>query len=177
MNIAVYCGSNTGLCAEYAQAARDLGEWIAANGHGMVYGGSSVGLMGIVSHTVMQAGGTVIGVEPQFFLDAGVAQHDLTELIVVQTMSERKATMIELADAFVALPGGVGTLEEITEIMSRLMLNLSSAPCVLLNVNGYYDDLACMLDKMTAHGFMHQTGRSNIRFASTVQEAIALLAG
>ena len=175
MNIAVYCGSATGNVPAYAQAARELGEWIAANGHGLVYGGSSIGLMGIVSAAVMQGGGPVTGVEPKFFLDMGVEQHDLTELVVVETMSQRKATMIELADAFVALPGGVGTLEEISEIMSRIRLGLTSAPCVLLNIDGYYDDLAAMLDKMVQHEYLEQHERDAITFAGSVQEAASLL--
>jgi uncharacterized protein (TIGR00730 family) len=175
MNIAVYCGSSMGTCDEFEQAAYDLGAWIAANGHRLVYGGSSVGLMGVISSAVMQAGGTVIGVEPQFFLDAGVAQHDLTELVVVQTMSQRKAKMIELSHAFIALPGGVGTLEEITEIMSRIRLKLTDGPCILLNVNGYYDSLARMLDMVAASGFMFQHERDAIHFPTTVEEAVSYL--
>ena len=152
-----------------------MGEWIAANGHGLVYGGSSVGLMGVVSATVMAGGGTAIGVEPRFFLEAGVAQHDLTELVVVETMSERKAKMIELADAFVALPGGVGTLEEIAEIMSRIRLGLTHAPCILLSVDGYYDNLAAMLDKMTEHGFLAPNERDAVSLARDVSEAARIL--
>ncbi len=175
MNIAVYCGSDAGGDPIYQKVARDLGQWIAKHGHGLVYGGSSVGLMGVVSATVMNGGGQVIGVEPRFFLEAGVAQHDLTELIVVETMSERKAKMIDLADAFVALPGGVGTLEEISEIMARIRLGLTSAPCVLLNVSGYYDDLRNMLDKMVEHGFLTPQERAAISFADDVPEAAAVL--
>lgn len=175
MNIAVYCGSQHGIHKEYENTARELGEWIAANGHGLVYGGSSIGLMGVVSATVMAGGGTAIGVEPRFFLEAGVAQHDLTELVVVETMSERKAKMIELADAFIALPGGVGTLEEIAEIMSRIKLGLTHSPCILLNVDGYYDELATMLDKMTEHGFLEQSERDAVMFARDVAEATRIL--
>ncbi len=168
MNIAVYCGSGTGTDPEFAKIAREVGEWIAAEGHSLIYGGSSIGLMGIVSAAVMKGGGQAIGVEPRFFLEAGVEQHDLTELVVVETMSERKAKMIDMADAFIALPGGVGTLEEISEIMSRLRLGLSNAPCVLLNANGYYDDLRSMLDKMATYEFVAPHERDAIVFASDV---------
>lgn len=176
MNIAVYCGSGHGDRPEYAQAARQLGAWMATNGHGLVYGGSSIGLMGAVSAAVMQGGGQAIGVEPRFFIEMGVEQHGLTELIVVDTMSQRKDKMIQLSDAFVALPGGVGTLEEISEIMSRIRLNLTQAPCVLLNLDGFYDHLAAMLDVMTAHGFVNPHERDAIYFAPTVEDACAHLA-
>ena len=116
MNITVYCGSNFGDDPLFEKAARELGAWIAREGHALVYGGSSVGLMGAVSRAAIEGGAPVIGVEPAFFIEAGVAQHDLTELIVCDTMGERKAKMIELGEMFVALPGGVGTLEEISEI-------------------------------------------------------------
>ena len=122
MNITVYCGSNFGDNPHFEEAAHDLGAWIARAGHTLVYGGSSVGLMGAVSRAAIEGGAPVIGVEPEFFIEAGVAQHDLTELIVVETMGERKSKMIELGDAFVALPGGVGTLEEISEIFTRVRL-------------------------------------------------------
>lgn len=108
------------------------GAWIGDSGNTLVYGGSSVGLMGLISRVVLEHGGEVYGVEPQFFTDAGVEQQDLTELYVVENMSERKAKMIELGDVFVALPGGVGTLEEISEIMSRIRLHLTPGPCFAL---------------------------------------------
>jgi uncharacterized protein (TIGR00730 family) len=133
--------------------------------------------MGVLAGTALEAGGRVIGVEPQFFLDMGVEQHELTQLITVETMSERKAMMIELGDAFVALPGGVGTLEEISEIMSRIRLRLTDAPCILANVDGYYDPLAAMLDSMAAHGFLEAHERAAIRFAPNATEIIRLLEG
>lgn len=177
MNIAVYCGSGDGTSAEFRKAAREVGEWIAERGHSLVYGGSSVGLMGIVSRAVMEGGARATGVEPRFFIEAGVAQQDLTELVVVETMSERKAKMIELADAFVALPGGVGTLEEISEIMSRIRLGLTHAPCVLLNTAGYYDDLRSMLDKMVACGFLEADERAAVTFADDVAAMARALEG
>lgn len=177
MNIAVYCGSGDGTDPQFRKAARDVGEWIAERGHSLVYGGSSVGLMGIVSQAAMEGGAHATGVEPRFFIEAGVAQHDLSQLVVVETMSQRKAKMIELADAFVALPGGVGTLEEISEIMSRLRLGLTKAPCVLLNVNGFYDDLRKMLDKMVAYGFLEAEERAAVAFAENVAAMARSLEG
>ena len=176
MNITVYCGSALGTNPHFEQAARELGTWIGSNGHSLVYGGSSVGIMGIVSGAALACGGTVIGVEPRFFIEAGVAQHDLTELIVVETMSERKAKMVELGDAFIALPGATGTLEEISEIMSRVRLGISHEPCMLLNIDGFYNQLASQLDTAVANGFMEQRERDAIKFPTSVEEAIALLA-
>lgn len=176
MNIAVYCGSSPKAKACYLQCARQLGEWIGSQGHRLVYGGSSIGLMGEISRAVLDAGGEVVGVEPGFFIEAGVAQHDLTELIVVDTMVERKAKMIELADVFVALPGGVGTLEEISEIMSRLRLGMEAGPCYLLNLGGFYDGLRMLLDAMVADDFLDDADRDQMLFPATVAELLGLLA-
>jgi uncharacterized protein (TIGR00730 family) len=159
----------------FAQAARELAIRLVDLGHTVVYGGSAIGLMGIVAQSALERGGTVIGVEPRFFIEAGVEQHELTELVVVETMSERKAKMIELGEAFIALPGGVGTLEEISEIASRIRLGLTQAPCILLNIDGYYDALAAMLDQMRASGFLRPHERDAILFPATVGEAISLL--
>lgn len=175
MNIAVYCGSGFGANPAYAEAARELGAWIAESRNGLVYGGSSVGLMGTVSSAVMKGGGQAIGVEPKFFIDAGVAQHGLTELIVVDTMSQRKEKMIELSDAFIALPGGVGTLEEISEIMSRIRLRLTMAPCIFLNIDGFYDHLAVYLDGMAAQGFVEPYERDLFIFANSVEDVAQAL--
>ena len=175
MNITVYCGSGMGSKPEYADAAAELGMWIAHGGHRLVYGGSSIGLMGVVSRAVLENGGEVIGVEPQFFIDAGVAQHDLTELIVVQTMAERKTKMFEIGEAFVALPGGVGTLEEITEIMSRMRLRLTKAPCVMLNIDGFYDEFEVLLDKMADTGFLDRDEREAFVFTKTIVETACYL--
>ena len=176
MNITVYCGSHPGASEVYLQAARDLGTWIGKNGHTLVYGGSSVGLMGAISRAVLDAGGRVIGVEPQFFIDAGVAQHDLTELYVVETMAARKAKMIELGDVFVALPGGVGTLEEISEIMSRIRLNLSAGPCFFLDLNGFYRPMDDLLNEMEKAGFMPGYEHTEFLFPANVSELVDGLA-
>lgn len=176
MVITVYCGSGMGDDPAYAQAARELGSWIGHAGHALVYGGSAVGLMGIVSAAAMEGGAHVAGIEPRFLVDREIPQHDLPELVAVETMSQRKAIMIERGDAFVALPGGVGTLEEISEIMSRIRLDLTDAPCILVNVDGFYDPLRDFLDGLVAHGFLEPANRAAVRFVPTAGEAIRLLA-
>ena len=175
MNVTVYCGSSPCRNPHFELAARELGAWLASAGHALVYGGSSVGLMGVISCTVLEAGGTVYGVEPRFFIEAGVAQHDLTELYVVETMSERKAKMIELGDAFVALPGGVGTLEEISEIFSRIRLGFEPAECYLLNIDGFYGELRRFLLTMGDEGFLSTTDIERFRFPESVDELAAML--
>lgn len=172
MNIAVYCGSSLGNDIRFAQAAREFGQWIGTAGHSLVYGGSAVGIMGIISENVMAAGGNVYGVEPRFFIEAGVAQQDLTELFIVETMSERKAKMIELADCFVALPGGVGTLEEISEILSCIRLGLNIGECFFLNIDGFYDPLDNQLEAMVQQGFLDQSDLERYHFLATVNELI-----
>lgn len=175
MNITVYCGSSMPENRAFQQVARELGEWIAREGHELVYGGSRVGLMGIVSGTVLEAGGRVHGVETSFFVDAGVARDNLTELFVVDTMAERKAKMIELGDAFVALPGGVGTLEEMSEIMSRIRLGMDPSACYFLNIDGFYDNLRAFLDDMVREGFLDDVDLGRICFPETLDELVRLL--
>lgn len=175
MNIVVYCGSNPGTKPSFSTIAHELGTWIARQGHNLVYGGSSVGLMGIVSQAVLNAGGKVHGIETSFFVEAGVAQHDLTELSVVDTMSERKARMIELGDVFIAIPGGVGTLEEISEIMSRIRLGLGPTECFFLNLDGFYDPLITLLEIMIEQNFIVQADLDRYHFAHTLEELTHML--
>lgn len=175
MNITVYCGSNPGDKECFKHAAHCLGDWIGSRGDTLVYGGSSVGLMGVLSKSVLEAGGKVIGVEPNFFIEAGVAQHELTELIVVRTMNERKAKMIELGDVFVALPGGVGTLEEISEIMVRVRLNLTPAPCFFLNIDGFYEPLKALIQGMVDRGFMPGFAWDDYLFPTSVDELTSMI--
>lgn len=175
MNIAVYCGSSPAKNPHFAECAHELGTWIAREGHALVYGGSSVGLMGIVSRAALDAGGTVYGVEPRFFIEAGVAQHNLTRLYVTDDMAQRKAKMIELAEAFVAIPGGVGTLEEISEIFSRIRLGLGPDECFLLNVNGFYEPLRALLHSMLEQGFLSQLDIDRIHFPQSVEEFAGML--
>ena len=148
MTITVYLGATEGNDPALKTAVRELGTWIGESGHALVYGGSKCGLMGELAESVLQAGGEVTGVEPQFFIDAGLEYDAITRLIVTRDMSERKAKMIELGDAFIAFPGGTGTLEEIAEVMSKVSLRHLDAPCIVYNLNGYYDDLRALLDHM-----------------------------
>lgn len=136
MNITVYLGANEGNDSALKESVRALGKWIGESGNALVYGGSKSGLMGELAESVLQAGGKVTGVEPQFFVDAGFVYDEITELIITKDMEERKAKMIELGDAFIAFPGGTGTLEEITEVMSKVSLKHLEAPCILYNLNG-----------------------------------------
>lgn len=175
MNITVYLGALEGNDPALRSAVRELGEWIGQNGHALVYGGSKTGLMGELAGSVLQAGGRVTGVEPQLFMDRN-AQHDgLTELIVTRDMTERKAKMIELGDAFLAFPGGTGTLEEIAEVMSKVSLKLLDAPCILYDLNGYYSGLRAMLAHMVELGLSSAERQRGIFFAQSLPEIRQIL--
>ena len=165
MTITVYLGSTSGSDPALAAAARELGTWIGRSGHALVYGGSKCGLMGELAESVLMAGGEVTGVEPQFFIDAGFDYDAITRLIVTQDMSERKAKMIELGDAFIAFPGGTGTLEEIAEVMSKVSLGHLDAPCILYDLDGYYSGLRALLDHMIAMGLSSEEKQRGIFFA------------
>jgi uncharacterized protein (TIGR00730 family) len=166
--ICVYCGSNAGVRPVYANAARELGTGLAERGIGLVYGGGNVGLMGILSDAVLAGGGQVIGVIPEELRMRELAHNGVTELRVVKTMHERKATMEELSDAFIALPGGFGTLEEFSEIATWALLGIHAKACGLLNIDGFYDGLLTFLDHAVAEGFIHRQQRSVIVSASDV---------
>ncbi|RMF64632.1 MAG: TIGR00730 family Rossman fold protein [Calditrichaeota bacterium] len=157
--ICVYAGSSSGTREEFASVARELGALLAKTGIGVVYGGARVGLMGELAQAALSAGGEVIGVIPRFLVEKEVAHQGLTELRVVSSMHERKRLMAELADGFVALPGGLGTLEEIFEMMTWSQLGLHRKPCGLLNAHGYYDSLIRMLEQMVEHGFVRRKHR------------------
>ena len=154
LSVAVYCGSRFGDRPAYTRSAQTLGRLIAASGGSVVYGGGRVGLMGAVADAAMAAGGRVIGVIPQALMDREVGHAGLTELHVVQTMHERKQLMAERADAFVALPGGIGTLEEIYEVWSWQQLGYHDKPVALLNVEGYYDALLDFMRVSHERGFV-----------------------
>lgn len=175
MNITVYLGANEGNDPSLRCAVRELGTWIGESGNTLIYGGSKVGLMGEIAESVLAAGGRAIGVEPQFFVDAEVQHDGLTELIVTADMSERKRKMIELGDAFVAFPGGTGTLEEIAEIMSMVSLKLLDAPCILYNLNGYYDSLRDHLRHMIDMGLSSEERQNGICFAEDLEQVISAL--
>lgn len=152
--LAVYCGSRFGDAPAFANVARDLGRLLGQAGATLVYGGGRVGLMGAVADATLAAGGRVVGVIPQALMDREVGHRGLTELHVVQTMHERKQLMAERADAFVALPGGIGTLEELYEVWSWQQLGYHDKPVALLNVEGYYDALLEFHRAMHARGFV-----------------------
>ncbi|NLO91134.1 MAG: TIGR00730 family Rossman fold protein [Elusimicrobia bacterium] len=157
--LCVFCGSGMGRKAEYAAAAEALGRVLAENGIELVYGGGSVGLMGTVARAALRHGGKVTGIIPQSLADREVAFNELENLKIVGSMHERKAAMIKLADAFVALPGGIGTLEEFFEVLTWTQLGIHSKPCALLNVRGYYDRLLQFLDHTAAERFIEKEHR------------------
>lgn len=175
MKITVYLGALEGNDPMLKKAVTELGAWIGDSGNSLVYGGSKSGLMGLVAESVLAHGGTVTGVEPQFFVDAGLVYDDITELIITSDMSERKKKMIELGDAFIAFPGGTGTLEEITEVMSKVSLRHINSPCILYNLNGYYDSLKELLEHMTAMGLSTKERQEGIYFANNLEEIKEIL--
>lgn len=175
MNITVYLGATEGNAPFFKEAVHELGLWIGTNGNTLVYGGSKSGLMGELAESVLQAGGKVIGVEPQFFIDAGFVYDEITELITTKDMSERKAKMIELGDVFIAFPGGTGTLEEITEVMSKVSLKHLDAPCILYNLNGYYDSLKQLLEHMIEMDLSSEEKQEGIYFAENLEEIQRIL--
>lgn len=175
MNVTVYLGANYGTDPALQTTVAELGQWIGKSGRTLVYGGSASGLMGVLARSVIAAGGPVIGVEPQFFIDEGYELDGLTQLIVTQDMTERKAKMIELGDAFIAFPGGTGTLEEITEVMSKVSLKHLDAPCILYNLNNYYDSLKALLDHMIETGLSTPARQEGIYFAADLAEIKQIL--
>ena len=177
MNITVYLGANEGNDPALKTAVRELGAWIGGSGHALVYGGSKCGLMGELAESVLQSGGEVTGVEPQFFIDEGLEYDAITRLIVTKDMSERKAKMIELGDAFIAFPGGTGTLEEIAEVMSKVSLRHLDAPCILYNLNGYYNDLRALLRHMIDMDLSSEERQRGIYFADDLAQIKDILKG
>lgn len=170
MNITVYLGANEGNDPALKKAIRELGKWIGESGKSLVYGGSKTGLMGEIADSVLASGGKVTGVEPEFFIKKEVQHEELTQLIVTKDMSERKAKMIELGDVFIAFPGGIGTLEEITEIMSKVSLNQLDAPCILYNLNGYYNGLKELLEHMIEMGLSSKERQNGIYFVENIEQ-------
>lgn len=170
MNITVYLGANEGNDPSLKEAVRELGKWIGESGNALVYGGSKTGLMGEIAKSVLNAGGKVTGVEPQFFIDEGFQYDGLTDLIVTKDMAERKTKMIELGDAFIAFPGGTGTLEEIAEVMSQVSLKQLEAPCILYNLNGYYNSLKDLLAHMIRKGLSTEDRQRGIYFADNLSQ-------
>jgi len=157
--ICVFCGAASGRVPDYVDAACVLGEMLARRGIGLVYGGGRVGVMGALADGAINAGGQVIGVIPQPLLDREIAHDGLTKLHVVKDLHERKALMASLSDAFITLPGGIGTMEELFEVWSWAKLGLHSKPCGLLNVNRYFDSLRTLADEMVTEGFLEPVYR------------------
>lgn len=175
MNICVFCGSSKGKNPVFAEAARELGTLIAKNSHSLVYGGGNVGLMGIVADSVLSNGGEVFGIIPQFLKDREVAHEGITKLEVVQSMHQRKQRMADLSNAFIALPGGWGTLEEVAEILTWRQLGLIHNPIILLNINNFFGPLISQLNAMLDEGFVRKEYMENLMIASTPQEALTLI--
>jgi uncharacterized protein (TIGR00730 family) len=174
--LCVFCGSSMPTDLAYPHAARSLGAMVAAAGIDLVYGGGSVGLMGEVADAALAAGGRVVGVIPTGLFSVEVAHTGLTELHEVRSMHERKQLMYDLSDGFIALPGGLGTLEELAEVTTWSQLGLHAKPVVLLDVDGFWGHLVAQLDQMVSVGLLKATNRRLIQRVSTPQEALAALA-
>jgi uncharacterized protein (TIGR00730 family) len=170
--LCVYAGSNAGRRPEYAEAAAGLARLMAARGIGLVYGGGNVGLMGVLADTMLAEGGEALGVIPRALLEREVGHRGLTELRIVESMHERKALMAELSDGFVAVPGGIGTLEELFEVLTWTQLGIHAKPSGVLDAAGFYAGLAAFLDHTVAEGFVRPEHRAGICFES---DARALL--
>ena len=177
MNITVYLGAHEGNDPSYRKAVEELGAWIAGNGNRLVYGGSDEGLMAVIADAVLSHGGEVTGIEAQMFADQGVAHNGLTELAIVPNITERRTRMIELGDVFIAFPGGTGTLEEIAEVMSAVSLGHLSAPCILYNLDGYYNDLKALLGHMIDKGLSSPQRQQGIYFADDLREIASIING
>ena len=170
MKITVFCGANNGRNEAYKENAMELGKWIATNNHTLVYGGGKVGLMGIIADTVLEKNSEVIGIMPQFLVDREISHTGITEFIIVDDMSERKTKLVDLGDVFIALPGGPGTLEEISQVISWVRVGKKDAPCIFMNIDGYYDFLEQYFDKMVEEGFLTKEDRARTLFAKSVSE-------
>jgi len=176
-SVCVFCGAHPGRRPEYLAAAADLGRVLAARGLRVVYGGAHVGLMGALADAALAAGGEVVGVIPGLLVDAEVAHPGLSDLRVTGSMHERKALMAELSDGFIALPGGLGTLEEFAEIVTWAQLGLHAKPTGLLNLLGYYDGLLRFLDHATQERFVRPGDREQILARPSAAELLAVMGG
>jgi uncharacterized protein (TIGR00730 family) len=169
-NIAIYCGSSSGFSDTYLTFAYDLGKYLALNNHSLVYGGAQVGLMGAVANGFLENGGKAIGIIPSFLQTKEIAHENLTELIVVETMHERKTKMCDLADAVIAIPGGFGTMDEVFEMLTWAQLGLHKKPIGLLNHNGFYDALIIQTQKMVDEGFLSQLNKDMLLVSESIEE-------
>ncbi len=173
--VCVFCASALGAKPEYGEAAAELGRELASRGIGLVYGGAKNGLMGVVANAALDGGGRVIGVIPHVLVDKEISNHGCTELHVVDTMHTRKALMGEKSDAFLILPGGFGTFEELFEVLAWQTIRLHSKPMCLLNTAGFYDGLLRFLDHCVVEGVLKPQAREILMVAGTVQEALRML--
>ena len=176
-SLCVYCGSNAGSKPVYAERAMALGDRLARDGVRLVYGGGNVGLMGTVANAVLDAGGEVTGVIPQQLADWEVAHRGLTELEIVDSMHARKMRMFELSDGFVALPGGFGTMEEIFEMLTWRQLGIGSKPCAFLDIDGFYEPLIGMIDRMVAERFLHADQRADLWHGDDIDAMLGWMRG
>ena len=174
--VCVFCGSSSGARPAYAQAAERLGRLLAARGIGLVYGGSHLGLMGTVADAARAAGASVTGVIPQMLVDKEAAHRGLEDLRVVASMHERKALMAELADGFIAMPGGFGTLEEFCEMLTWAQLGVHRKPCGLLNVDGFYDPLLALLDHAVRERFLKPVNRDLVLAEADAEQLLDRMA-
>ena len=175
-SICVYCGSRTGADEHFAAVAREVGQWIGTRGGQLVYGGGNAGLMGIVADATLDAGGTVVGVIPRALVERELAKRECSELHVVDTMHDRKRMMAERAQAFLALPGGIGTFEELFEVWTWRQLGYHDKPIALLNAGGYYDGLLTFLQSSVAHGFMTEWLMGLVQVGADVSTLLPQLA-
>jgi uncharacterized protein (TIGR00730 family) len=175
MNVCVFCGSSTGANPVYAEAAKELALLLSKNKCSLVYGGGNIGMMGIIADEMLKNSAKVIGVIPDFLVQREVAHQGLSELIVVKTMHERKKRMADMTDLFIVLPGGMGTLDEMAEILTWKQLGLIDKPAGLLNVNGYFDPLIQQLEKMVNEGFLSRNNLLSIKIANNAPQLITLL--
>jgi len=177
MNIAVYLGSSFGNDPEIKKESEKLGRWIGSNGHTLVYGGSDSGLMGILAEGVLAEEGKIYGFMPEFLVRRNRAMESLENLCITKDMSERKKRMLEKADAYIAMPGGPGTLEEISEAISCVRLGLFAKPCIFFNINGYYDSLFAYFENMISVGFATESDFQYVYNAKTMEDIENILGG
>ncbi len=174
-SVLVYCGSRLGNSDKYAQAAARLGELLAGENYRLLFGGGNVGLMGVLSNSMLDRGGQVLGVMPQRLIDREIANNRCTELRVVKSMQERKALMEELADIIITLPGGYGSMDELFESLTNAQLDLHQKPVMILNTGGFYDALIAQLDKMTEEGFVLKENREKVLVGGTPEELMEII--
>ncbi|HEX6637661.1 MAG TPA: TIGR00730 family Rossman fold protein [Steroidobacteraceae bacterium] len=176
-SVCVFCGSAPGARPSYSRAAEELGRALALRGITLVYGGGRLGLMGIVADSVLKAGGRVIGVIPRMLIERELAHPGITTQHVVTTMHERKTLMAELSDGFVGLPGGMGTFDELVEIVTWAQLGLHAKPVILANIENYFDAMYGMLDSAVREGFVTEQSRARWRNAESIERVMQILAG